>query len=380
MAPTRSLPSEVNPLLADVPLHSILVEQRCLGQTELKVKPGQVGTTNATKPANLGKLDYAHLRVPLPHDLKRSGIFTAGHNRKFPDAYFLMRRSSDGFVSATGMFKAAFPYASQEEETSEKDYIKTLPAASTEEVAGNIWVHPDQAVVLAEEYSIAAWIAALLDPEDIIRGGKEKDIKSPPPYKTADLTNGAASKSPSEKKKSTRGARATRADSPTSTTKQAARKIATPRKRKGRASKNEDDGASIAATESVNGEHKPETVRVEVETTTEPTGDGEEAETTKVNIELPAGSSQLDLPTDAESMLEKAREMVAEAAKLEGTSSGKGKRKAKDLDEEPLPAKKAKVEIEIKKEKIKRRAITGIAAGLALGALIPSIVAALPWP
>jgi len=54
------------------------------------VKPGQVGTSNATKPDNLGVLDYAHLRVPLPKDLGNSGIFTKGPGRKYPEAYFLM--------------------------------------------------------------------------------------------------------------------------------------------------------------------------------------------------------------------------------------------------------------------------------------------------
>ena len=70
----------------------ILVERRCLGQTELKVKPGQVGTSNATKPDNLGVLDYAHLRVPLPKDLNGSGIFLKQSNRKWPESYFLMVR------------------------------------------------------------------------------------------------------------------------------------------------------------------------------------------------------------------------------------------------------------------------------------------------
>ena len=42
------------------------------------------------------------------------------------------------------MFKAAFPYASVEEEASEKEYIKSFPEASSEEVAGNVWINPEQ--------------------------------------------------------------------------------------------------------------------------------------------------------------------------------------------------------------------------------------------
>lgn len=42
------------------------------------------------------------------------------------------------------MFKAAFPWAQQEEEAAEKDYIKGLDTTSSEEVAGNVWIHPDQ--------------------------------------------------------------------------------------------------------------------------------------------------------------------------------------------------------------------------------------------
>jgi hypothetical protein len=70
------------------------VERRRLGQTELTVKPGQVNTTSATKPTNLGMFDYAHLRVPLPKDLQGSGIFTLQRNQQYPEAYFLMVSSA----------------------------------------------------------------------------------------------------------------------------------------------------------------------------------------------------------------------------------------------------------------------------------------------
>lgn len=354
-----SFPSSDNRANADITTVPELVELRCLGQTELKVKPGAVGTTSATKPANLGVLDYAHLRAPLPSDLGRSGIFVKGKDRKFPDAYFLMRRSSDGYVSASGMFKAAFPYSSTEEEAAEKEYIKTLPDISSEEIAGNLWIHPDQALTLADEYGLRHWITALLDPAPITRGSSDskKNIKSPPAYK---FTNGVSPSAEKKKKGSTRAPRSVRSESPVDT-KTAARKIATPRKRgKGRAAK--------ADEEHVNGD----TVRVEVETKTEPNAKGdEEVETTKVNVEMPADSPKLDLPQDAESMLKTAREMVAEAEKIGGSSGGKGKRKAKDQltkgDEEPVPAKKAKVEVELKKERIKRRALGGIAASVAIG-------------
>lgn len=401
MPTERTLPEDKNPMLVEerAPSHEILVERRCLGQTELKVKPGQMGTSNATKPENLGVLDYAHLRVPLPSDLSSSGIFIKGPNRKYPEAYFLMRRSTDGYISATGMFKAAFPYASVEEEAIEKDYIKSLPDASSEEVAGNVWINPDQALSLAEEYSIKLWIAALLDPEPITHGTNDpkKSIQSPPTFRMKDPINGLG-RSPEKPVRSTRG-RSLRSASPVKR-ETPARKFATPRKpRKGRAAaKLEEEAAAIAeeAAESINGElatatarESTENVKVEVENVTEPSpgGDNEEVEKTKVNIEMPTGLPELELPNDAQAMLAEARAMVHEAEKIAGpTPSAKGKRKAEEMvadddeESEELPPKRVKaVKTELRKEKIKRRAITGIAAGLALGALVPSIIAAFPW-
>lgn len=38
------------------------------------------------------------------------------------------------------MFKAAFPWAMHTEELAEKEYVKDLTAAATDEVAGNVWI------------------------------------------------------------------------------------------------------------------------------------------------------------------------------------------------------------------------------------------------
>ena len=76
-----------------------LIKKRRLGQTKLEVKPGQVGTNNATKPENLGLFDYAHLRAPLPKDLEGSQIFAIHAHQPTPEAYFLMVR-----VASTSKF------------------------------------------------------------------------------------------------------------------------------------------------------------------------------------------------------------------------------------------------------------------------------------
>ncbi|KAI9732408.1 MAG: hypothetical protein M1834_001616 [Cirrosporium novae-zelandiae] len=176
------LPDKLNPLLQpkNTPQYGLLLERRRLGQTRLTVKPGQVGTSNATKPENLGVFDYAHLRAPLPRDLKGSEIFPVSQN--IPESYFLMRRSSDGYISATGMFKAAFPWAMQAEEEAERDYVKSLPTTSQDEIAGNVWIAPESALKLAQEYGIETWIRALLDPEPISNSADKKTISSPPKF------------------------------------------------------------------------------------------------------------------------------------------------------------------------------------------------------
>lgn len=73
----------------DIATDEELLARRRLGKTNLAVKPGQVGTSNATKPENLGVFEYAHLRAPLPKELKGSEIFAPNP----PETYFLMVRS-----------------------------------------------------------------------------------------------------------------------------------------------------------------------------------------------------------------------------------------------------------------------------------------------
>lgn len=59
------------------------------------------------------------------------------------DADDEQRRSKDGFVSATGMFKIAFPWASHSDEADERNYLKELESTSEDEIAGNVWISPE---------------------------------------------------------------------------------------------------------------------------------------------------------------------------------------------------------------------------------------------
>ena len=42
------------------------------------------------------------------------------------------------------MFKAAFPWASLAEEEAERKYQKTFPSAGLDEVAGSVWIAPEE--------------------------------------------------------------------------------------------------------------------------------------------------------------------------------------------------------------------------------------------
>ncbi|KAI1104073.1 DNA-binding domain of Mlu1-box binding protein MBP1 [Jackrogersella minutella] len=414
MAAPRRLPSKHNPLMTDdIPPYHELVSRRRLGQTQLTAKMVAAGTAGDVDPSSLGVFDYAHLRAPLPKGIN-SGIFKSS-----PNSYFLMRRSQDGFVSATGMFKATFPYAEAVEEEMERKYMKSLPTTSHEETAGNVWIPPEQALALAEEYRIVPWISALLDPAEIAitnaPDSPPKRITAPPKFEVPLPTQPLlAPPTPSSLPRSTRGRRSA---SPSKK-----RAIASPRKRTAKATapqpspadippvkeevepatngtKTDEDAVSTAATEEVSiktiekepavvfapTEEEPK-VQIKVGQEVEFRGDVEMTQTA-VELELPiSGEPSAE---EATRMVEEAKEMVRIAAAETAASSGsssKGKRKAEEIaadeDEEETPtevseeprSKKVKTEVQLRKERVRNRALVGLSATLAVGALIPYVM------
>ncbi|GAD97137.1 APSES transcription factor [Paecilomyces variotii No. 5] len=404
-----------------------LLGRRRLGKTNLSVKPAQIGTSNATKPENLGPFEYAHLRAPLPRDLAGSEIFPSHNPTQHPITYFLMRRSKDGFISATGMFKIAFPWAKLDEEKAEREYLKSKKETSQDEIAGNVWISPELALELSKEYRMYDWVRALLDPTDIVQSpsSAKKQISPPPKFDLPPLDASVQLQPPASRTRGRRSVSPSKTDSPS-------KKSSSPRKsRQTRAAKEAavaatnaanaslqsalDTAASTADTESVDGtvetngevngeevkeETKPETkpkttrrgrkavsadetVKVDVQSTTD-AADEVEATQTTVSVEMPALLPDVPPAEDTEQMIARAKEMVQEATKLEqenGESSAASKKRKSDeaVDEEgeetdtpAQPTKRAKVlEDKLRKERVRNRALVGVTATLALAAAIP---------
>ncbi|KAK2932375.1 hypothetical protein FoTM2_006833 [Fusarium oxysporum f. sp. vasinfectum] len=400
----RTLPSKHNPLMTeDVPDYTDLVARRRLGQTKLTPK---MAGTGETEQAALGVFDYAHLRAPLPKGIV-SGIFKSS-----PSSYFLMRRSFDGYISATGMFKASFPYAEASDEEAERRYIKSLPTTSPEETAGNIWIPPEQALVLAEEYKIAPWIRALLDPAKITvtttpdSSSPKKSITAPPRFDLVKASQPVlAPPTPSTIPRSTRSRRSA---SPTKSTRRAP---ASPRKRSTRAkaetvetiTEKTDLVNGVAETEAKVEETKREDIVLQ-STEFEPAivlEPREEDPKVKVHVEedIVKDEDAGEPPTAEEiaQMMEAAKEMVQKTKETEVKadeeqedvdeapgSAKKSKRKAADISigdkdgeetektpEEQPRSKKVKTETELRKEKVKNRALLGLGATVAVGAIVP---------
>lgn len=245
------------------------------------------------------------------------------------------------------------------------------------------------ALKLADDYAMKAWIVALLDPEPIEKGTKDKgshEISTPPKFVVADKASLFPPQASNMRTRSLRSA---------SPTKASPRKIASPRKpRATRKAAKEAREATPSALreveaetpaqsefggESVNGDNKaaaPETVRVEVDETTQKQGEIETT-TTAVKVDVPAEHPQMPLPEDPQQMIAEARKMVEAANKAEGASSSSLlKRKADDAElEDPedkamevQPAKRNKnLEEQLRKEKVKSKAYMGLSATLAIG-------------
>ena len=236
---------------------------------------------------------------------------------------------------------------------------------------------------MADEYGIAAWIAALLDPapvtqpEELQKSAHQKAISPPPKFKftagdKAHLPppNGAATP---KVRGRPRGASPTKSGSPT----KASVKKPT-KKQKEAAVKEANDALQTQLNGTGPGEElaNGEKVKVNVESKTEAQG-GVETTTTNVQIEMPKGTAELPLPDNPEEMIATAKKMVEEAHKLDGANgaSSSSKRKVEQLDDdddegddELQPAKKARlVEQKLKTERVRNRALVGVAATLAIG-------------
>lgn len=401
------------------PLGHELAAKRRLGQTQLTARMVATVPGAEIDPATLGIFDYAHLRAPLPKGIV-SGIFKSS-----PNSYFLMRRSHDGYVSATGMFKATFPYAMAEDEEAERRFIKSLSETSPEETAGNVWIPPESALALAEEYGILSWIQALLDPAEIQpsnatgEGSPPKKINAPPKFifrgsspttlvpPTPTNTRGSRSRQSVSPSRSSAGRRGTSKRSTRITASQIDATSPASSSRKSSltngdalvpsaALKAEDVNIETAeATNTLEPVEEEPKVKVNIHQEVKTGEDGTEVKHTNFELEVPF-TGGVPSPEDAKKMIEEARNMVnaaaaeaeaeAEEAEAEAagatpkSKAGKGKRKADEFEadneaEEGSDAlaaqprtKKVKTEVEVRKQKARRRALWGISLTLAAGA------------
>ncbi|KAJ5690337.1 hypothetical protein N7462_004729 [Penicillium macrosclerotiorum] len=394
-----------------------LLARRRLGKTHLSVKPGQIGTSNATKPENLGLFEYAHLRAPLPRDLKGSEIFPSHTPAQHPETYFLMRRSKDGFVSATGMFKIAFPWAKAEEEKIEREYLKSREFTSQEEVAGNVWISPQFALELAREYKMYDWVRALLDPTDIVQSptSAKKQITPPPKFELpmdepgSQRSRSRRSVSPSKKSVSPRKSRQARSakdvlstpsttaandnlqkaldftasmetseKSPSSAkTEETEVKANGSPEKKTKSRKSKKAGAEAEEEKEEKQEDKDEKkldkkkkkeAKKESEAEVTATSDvTEDTKTTTVSLDIPISLPEVPSVEETQEMIAKAKEMVEAAVKAQGAEDGsagssaaKATKKRKPVEEDDESSAEAAQRVKkakVLEDKLKRERV-----------------------
>lgn len=239
---------------------------------------------------------------------------------------------------------------------------------------------------MADEYGIATWIAALLDPtpvtqpEELQRSAHQKAISPPPKFKftagdKAHLPppNGSPARAGTPK---VRGR--PRAGSPAKGESPVKASVKKPTKKQKEAAAKEASDAlqaqmngAVSAEEKANGEK----VKVNVESKIEAHGDTQTS-TTNVKIEMPKGTAELPLPDNPEEIIATAKRMVEEANKMDGINgSSSSKRKAEELEDDEeegndimQPAKRVRLaEQKLKRERVRNRALIGVAATLAIG-------------
>lgn len=259
------------------------------------------------------------------------------------------------------------------------------------------------ALELAEEYGILPWITALLDRSDIaeVKNPEDPTKSISPPPKFLFTANDKGFFSPphsaprgatprargrprasSPIKNGTPAHKAGTARKPRATKSSHAANAATARDVSASLQATLDRAASIADSESVEGEKAAtggESVLVEVESAVEVNGDLETT-STNVKIEMPSGSAELPLPENPEQMIKTAKVMVNEARRLNGDTSNSSqrlKRKVEELDDddddeanerESPPTKRTRlVEQQVTREGMGKRTIIGVTAAIALG-------------
>ncbi|EPY53829.1 bouquet formation protein Bqt4 [Schizosaccharomyces cryophilus OY26] len=129
----RSLPTERNPLYDDDTIDYSTLISKCRSQV-IEFPDG---------PATFVRLKCNNPDSKHPH--------------------FLMRMARNSNISATSMFRSAFPKAKQEEEDSEMEWIRANLNPVEEKQVSGLWVSPRDALALAKDYGMTPFIKALLE-------------------------------------------------------------------------------------------------------------------------------------------------------------------------------------------------------------------------